>query len=213
MLLKALLEAARRAEAKLASEKSAKPPSEKDVSKHQVYPHLLPVSQIASMHSHPLTQDERFTSARSGWGRAGDRSSGDSVEVKILQRAAEKLAVSQSADAPSTAGTARGASGGGKGAKASTPRDPKRSDFDHSAALKGPSLSPKLHSAVIVDGSGHGKVPPKSPNLGPAAASTVVAAAAAAAEGTPSNRGKGKRKDAGGKGKVDSEDLPLPFDT
>ena len=183
---------------------------------------------LAPSHSSLLLQDERPSSARGGWGRTGDRASSDSVEVKILQRDTEKLALSQpphsaavqSVDAPSAAGAARqnpGAAGGGKGAKASTPRDPKRTDSDHSAAssaaIKGTPLSPKLHSAVTGDGSSHGKAPPKSPNLGPAAASTVVAAAAAAAASTPSNRGKGKRKDAGGKGKGCSEDLPLPFDT
>ena len=183
---------------------------------------------LAPSHSSLLLQDERPSSARGGWGRTGDRASSDSGEVKILQRDTEKLALSQpphsaavqSVDAPSAAGAARqnpGATGGGKGAKASTPRDPKRTDSDHSAAssaaIKGPQLSPKLHSAVTGDGSSHGKAPPKSPNLGPAAASTVVAAAAAAAASTPSNRGKGKRKDAGGKGKGCSEDLPLPFDT
>lgn len=201
---KAQLEATRRAEAKLSLELSAKQPSDKDASKHQ---------------------DGRPLSARSGWGRSGDRSAGDAGEVKILQRSTEKLTISQpphaavvqSVDASAAAAAGRhshGGGGGGRGGKPSTPREPKRPDSDHSApspaVMKGPPQSPKLHSSA--SGDGHGKAPPKSPNLGPAAASAVVAAAAAAAEGTPSNRGKGKRKDTGGKGKGGADDLPLPFD-
>lgn len=82
------------------------------------------------------------------------------------------------------------------------------------AAAKGVPHSPNLHAAAAGDGSGRIKPPPKSPNLGPAAAAAVVDAAAAAAHGAASNRGKGKRKDVGGKGKPSqaAEDLPLPFD-
>jgi hypothetical protein len=127
--------------------------------------------------------------------------------VKILQRSTEKLAISQ----PSLGGA-------GKGAKATTPREPKCNDSDQSvvsppAVAKGSLQSPNLSAAVASDGSGRVKVPPKSPNLGPAAAA-VVDAAAAAARGAPSSRGKGKRKDPGGKGKPSqgADDLPLPFD-
>ena len=124
--------------------------------------------------------------------------------MKILQRSTEKLAISQ----PPIGGA-------GKGAKATTPREAKRTDCEQSAvsapaAAKDSPHSPNLHAAAASDGSGRIKQPPKSPNLGPAAAAAVVDAAAAAA----SNRGKGKRKDVGGKGKPSqaAEDLPLPFD-
>jgi hypothetical protein len=138
-----------------------------------------------------------------------DSASSDAGGVKILQRATEKLAISQ--PQPPIGGA-------GKGAKATTPREPKRTDCDQSAvsapaAAKGAPQSPNLHAAAAGDGSGRMKPAPQSPNLGPAAAA-VVDAAAAAARGTPSNRGKGKRKDVGGKGKPSqgADDLPLPFD-
>ena len=180
-----------------------------------------------------LLQDERPSSARGGgWGgrgRSGECASSDTVEVKILQRSMEKVAIThpsspavvQTVDAPVSAGGARhgqgahGAGGGGKGAKASTPR---HDDIQHASStapvIRGHPHSPKLDAAAAVDATGRAKGPPKSPNLGPAAAS-VVTAAAAAADGTPSNRGKGKRKESGGKGKPPqgTGDLPLPFDS
>ena len=147
--------------------------------------------------------------------------------MKILQRSTEKLAIShpppavvQPVDAPDSSPAARqahGAGWSGKGAKASTPREPKRSESDHASApsseLPTPP-QPKQHVAAAAGGGGgRGKGPPKSPNLGPAASSAVIAAAAAAADGTPSNRGKSKKTERGGKGKAQgADDLPLPFD-
>ena len=143
--------------------------------------------------------------------------------MKILQRSAEKLAISQPppavvqlVDAPDSSPAARQAHGAGKGAKASTPREPKRNESDHATAPPSEPPTPpqpKQHVAAAAGGGGgRGKGPPKSPNLGPAASSAVIAAAAAAADGTPSNRGKSKRTERGGKGKAQGDDLPLPYD-
>ena len=235
--LQAKLEASRLSDAKLVPEKPAKEShGDKEMPpRHQVirryFPFCLPHLYLISFRR--LLQDERPSSARGGgWGgrgRSGERASSDTVEVKILQRSMEKVAIThpsspavvQTVDAPVSAGGARhgqgahGAGGGGKGAKASTPR---HDDIQHASStapvIRGHPHSPKLDAAAAADATGRAKGPPKSPNLGPAAAS-VVTAAAAAADGTPSNRGKGKRKESGGKGKPPqgTGDLPLPFDS
>lgn len=210
---KAQKEAIRRTEVQPAQEKSAKQESDKDSSRHN--------------------QDERPSSARGGWGggtnrgRSGDRASSDTVEVKILQRSVEKLAISQppssaglqSADSSASSSTARqvqgaqSASGPGKGAKASTPREPKRTDADHTAPASAvpPTPPSKHHSDASADSSGRGKALPQSPKLAPAAGNSVIAAASAS-DGTPSNRGKSKKKDGAVKGKHAADDLPLPYD-
>lgn len=207
---KAQKEAMRRAEVQSAQEKSAKQESDKESSRHN--------------------QDERPSSARGGWGsnrgRSGDRASSDTVEVKILQRSVEKLAISQppspavvqSVDSPASTSNARqfqgaqSAPGPGKGAKASTPREPKRTDPDHPAPASSAHPAPpsKHHPDASADGSGRSKGLPQSPKLAPASDNSVIAAASAS-DGTPSNRGKSKRKDGAVKGKH-ADDLPLPYD-